>query len=366
MSDLVSLSLLCSLLPFVGGVFGLSLLAVFPKNRAMFNLGLLFLVLAAVMCLGAFGLTVVVAAQPKDFLAALISLALLLLGLVLIPNTSRLVFIGGSHRLWHFWLRYDSSFVPSWTWHLVDSSSFSQMREQILTALRSVESRHADKTLLMALAYHDAAVRQAAAEGLGNVGDRQAMEALLVATRDEDASVRQAAVKGLGKIGDRQTWRALAALRPSDPRMHTPIPEALRNIPDARDSRIVPTLLAALTDPDSGVCLAVAGVLGTFYDAQAVEPLITRLLTDEVIRPTAVQALNQIAPGWIESEAGRTTVPVLLADLHAHAMDSYRQMVVQALGQSKDPAAVDAVLATLTDASRGVRWAAAAALGGEQ
>ena len=212
--------------------------------------------------------------------------------------------------------------------------------------VETLKARKDIKGLIKALRYRkDEGVRQAAAESLGKIKDRRAVEPLIAALKDESFSVRQAAAEALGKIKDR---------------------------------RAVEPLSAALKDAEGPVRLAAAESLGKIKDRRAVEPLSAALKDAEwVVCIAAAQALDHL--GWEPAQdeiagwywmakrdwdkcvaLGALAVEPLIAALK----DQYswaRKAAAEALGEIKDPRAVEPLIAALE--SSGMRYSAAKALG---
>ena len=129
--------------------------------------------------------------------------------------------------------------------------------------------------LVKALGYQkDAAVRKAAAEGLGRLRDPRAVRPLVIALGD--APVRPAAVEALVAAGSVAGESLVAALGNQDPKVRKAAVMALGRIGDAR---AVEALIAVLEDQDGEVQWAAIESLGQLGDDRATEPLIAMLTT---------------------------------------------------------------------------------------
>ena len=147
--------------------------------------------------------------------------------------------------------------------------------------------------------------RELALHGLGELPDGGADRVAQVADlarRERDPEVRETAAVALGALGDRSPGpvaRSAAGeivdslATETEPRVRACLLYALR---DTRDQRVAGALLGALGDPDQGVRLAAADVLGdvaALHRDQAVSALATRFEqeTDPQLRRTIVAAI---------------------------------------------------------------------------
>ncbi len=147
--------------------------------------------------------------------------------------------------------------------------------------------------------------RELALHGLGELPDGGADRVTQVAElarRERDPEVRETAAVALGALGDRSPGpvaRSAAGeivdslATETDPRVRACFLYALR---DTRDQRVADALLGALGDPDQGVRLAAADMLGdvaALHRDQAVSALATRFEqeTDPQLRRTIVAAI---------------------------------------------------------------------------
>jgi HEAT repeat protein len=181
------------------------------------------------------------------------------------------------------------------------------------------ETRDVDG-LIIALTNPDLQVQYEAAEALGNIGDEKAVGPLIAALKCvEFSGVRWKAAEALSKIGD-------PAVEP---------------------------LIAVLQHPDEDVRWKAAIALGEIGNTDAIEPLIALLRDDDrFVRSRAAHALGMI---------GEPAVNRLIEILHGGDGDS-RWGAVMALGQSRDPRAVEPLIVALADTHGDVRAEAAAAL----
>jgi HEAT repeat protein len=191
------------------------------------------------------------------------------------------------------------------------------------------------------------AVRRQAAAALGRLADRAAVPSLVAALDDPEASVRREAAKSLG---------------------------------DLKDERSVPGLIKSLADRDANVRFYAAYALGEIKDPQAAEALV-RALGDPQwnVRDQAAWALRelrqpQIAPRLVAAlqspQADFTAVMWLLRQLGPeHALDAAvglltapdvrtRLRALQTLAEFKESGRIPPLLTALHDHDAAVRLAA--------
>ena len=126
---------------------------------------------------------------------------------------------------------------------------------------------------------------------------------------------------------------------------------ALRELGDARAYK---SLVEALADDSYLVQEAAAEALGELGDARAVAPLINRLADDLTVRvfgisqEAATAALERIDPAWRDSEVACAAVPALLERLNDED-PIVREVAAAALGELRDPRAVEPLIARLVD-----------------
>ena len=170
----------------------------------------------------------------------------------------------------------------------------------------------------------------------------------------KDKGVRQAAAEALVKIGAPAVEPLIAALKDKDSDVRYAAAKALGEI---KDPRAVEPLIAVPKDYYSGVRYAVTEAL-VKIGAPAMEPLIAALKDkdskDSDVRQAAAEALGEI-------KDPRAVEP-LIAALKDEDSD-VRAAAAYALGEIKDPRAVEPLIAALKDGDSDVRKAAAKALG---
>jgi HEAT repeat protein len=147
----------------------------------------------------------------------------------------------------------------------------------------AMEAKRDVQGLIKALAYKDAAIRQAAAEALAPLKDPHAVEPLVGLMTDDSSGVRKAVVAALAARGGfRVVDPLVAALEDRDP--------------EVRAIAAAAVYRRLMTDPDQDARRATAAALGRVRAADAVEPLIKAVMdSDEGVRVAAIKALQSIA-----------------------------------------------------------------------
>ena len=228
-------------------------------------------------------------------------------------------------------------------------------RREAVWALASRGSTAARAALVERLHDPDPATRGVAAWGLGKLGDREAVDPLAAALRDRDAHVREMAVLALGDLRDPRAVAALAPLA-ADPEhgVRSVMTVALREIQGDAAADALARLLG--TDPDPHTRVMAATAL-TRFEARGRRAALESALTDTTsdVRATAAEALETIG--------SRASVSALLTALAREPDLEARDALIHALGASKDPAAVDGLVAALADSVPELRESAAHMLG---
>jgi HEAT repeat protein len=200
----------------------------------------------------------------------------------------------------------------------------------------------------------------------------------LTQIKSSDVGRRVHAIEELAQVTDLKAMLALiGALADAAPRVRVAAAQAIGL---QRDQRCVQPLLAALGDPHAGVREAVIGALKSIGHRSAI-PYLAPLLCDVApgVRAHAAHALRLL--GWKPendeqeilfciaagrfskaAEFGPAAVEPLLA-LLTDEMGSVRRSVTEALAEIDDPRAMAAIAAQLNDPDPGVRLAALNALG---
>jgi HEAT repeat protein len=196
-------------------------------------------------------------------------------------------------------------------------------------------------------------VRKAAVERLVACPDSAyTAEALIGALGDgENPGRRNAAVEALVACGARVVPHLVAAMTDRDGDVRKLVVDALAGI---RDERAAPALIERLRDSDPNVRAAAAdalGALGGAAVASALREVATRSGEDRLVRFSALHAL------------GVLEVPIVARDLSPVLEDPVlRPAGIDLLGRSDDEEAVAVLLKALTTDSRTTREAAMRAL----
>jgi HEAT repeat protein len=196
-------------------------------------------------------------------------------------------------------------------------------------------------------------VQQAAAKALGQIGDARAVPALIAALEDAELYVQIEAAHALGLIGDARAGNPLASvLRSQVAELRDTAVEALARLGAAP----VPALLDLLDRSKFSTREAAARALGVIGALEAVPSLIAALNDpDSQVRKAVVDSLAKIE---------KKAEPLLIAALRDPCV-SVRLASANALGKIKDPCAIMPLVEASKDASPDVReaaWQALAAL----
>lgn len=198
---------------------------------------------------------------------------------------------------------------------------------------------------------------------------------LIRALRYNDIGVQIEAAQGLGALGPDATGFLHIALRTRDKSVKLGILGALAEI---RSPESVGPLVATLSDKDNEVRWQAAIALGEIGDPAAAAPLVSALGDpDKYVRYGAATALSKI--GWKPNDPaersayfaamlewhavrqiGSPAVPALV-NLLRDRDSSVRVKAIELIGATGDPRATPALMKSLGDESREVRWSAALA-----
>ena len=196
-------------------------------------------------------------------------------------------------------------------------------------------------------------VRKRAVELLVSFGGEQkTLSCLIDALRSEDnAGMRNAAAETLESIGAKAISFLLKFINDEDRDLRKLVIDIIGNIGDESATL---ALIGALSDPDENVRAAAAENLGKIGDDKSVWSLLDTLKSDDLLlKFSSLQALCQIGKG-IEIDA---IIPHLGNPL-------LRKAAFEALGKSRQTAAIPHLLAGLEDRSKSSKEAALVALVG--
>jgi HEAT repeat protein len=190
-------------------------------------------------------------------------------------------------------------------------------------------------------------VRKAAVEAILAHPDREgAIEGLIAALRAEaNAGQRNSAAEALVRLGTAAVPALLGRTGDPDPELRKFVIDVLGEI---GDRRTVPALVGAIADGETNVRTSAAEALGKIGDERAVASLLAVLEGGDLwFQHAALSALGRI---------GRPLPRPLLTRLVDHPQ--LRRAVYDLIGQVRDAAAADLVLAGIGDRGRSTREAA--------
>ncbi len=204
-------------------------------------------------------------------------------------------------------------------------STEEQDREEAVDALSELGDERVVLPLIHALDDASPYVRKAASEALGRSNAVKAIKPLIKSLTDNDRYVREGASEALGHLGDiaipdllscleDKDWRirlgSVVALRVSSgivPSLDSVIRtlsddspyvrrEAVKTLGRIGDHTVVPYLVQATKDPDSGVRLRAVRALAKLGEREEVVPVLRRRMQDEdgAVRMRAQEELIKI------------------------------------------------------------------------
>ena len=193
---------------------------------------------------------------------------------------------------------------------------------------------------------------------------------LIRALNSPDLDIHTNAAKALGTLGPEAVDDLVKAIRTRRLAVKLGIIGALSEI---RDPRSIPCLTDALRDKNSEVRWQAATALGEIDDAAVIEPLVTALRDpDKYVRygsafslekrgwkPDDDKALSDYFVGMQEwkaaKEVGKPAIPSLTRTLQDKD-STIRTNAIDMLGDIQDPGATPALMQSLGDENREVRW----------
>lgn len=234
---------------------------------------------------------------------------------------------------------------------LLENADDSQL---YVYALGEVRDPRVVTKLIELLARGPDSISWAAADGLAKQGDRRAVPSLIKALDDPSYSVVQAAVRALATLGDTRAVEPLLAIVQDANRHFNHRSAAAEAIGELGDVKAMPALIAF--GKTCRGCPAIGNALVKLA-AHDQQPILHGLLSED-------SAERQLC-GAVAGRAGlKAAVPHLVRAVQADESELSDDAVVaaRALGEIKDRAATDALIAKLKG-KRNARWACARALG---
>ena len=236
------------------------------------------------------------------------------------------------------------------------SAEDKRHRSRIILVLGSIGDSRAEAVTISCLSDPDRNVRRAAAMVLGRFKPQtgKAAEALLslIAT-EKDREIRKKALASLGggNLGAAAVPALLEALKDKDWLIRYDVVAALGKV---KDPRSVNALIAALDDESRFVRVGAVRALGAIGDPRATRALVARLKD-----PRGRDGVN----GEVAAVLSRLKSPDYnaLMTVYRDENRNVREVVIHALGNSKDPRALTTLVEALQEPD--LRGKAGAALG---
>lgn len=199
----------------------------------------------------------------------------------------------------------------------------------------------------------DDKVRVQTASALGRVPHPGCLKALIESLNDPNPEVKKRCAMALGEIGDKRAASALSKLlKDTQTEIKITAAEALGRI---GDDQAVPYLIEMCHEDDEAVILKALGALRKIKNPASIEPL-TKLLLHESsrVRQRAIDVLGQVGDAVVAEQ--------LEGLLRNDRSEDVRAAAAKALGEIRDPGAVDRLIDALHD-SFSVKCRAIVALG---
>jgi HEAT repeat protein len=258
------------------------------------------------------------------------------------------------------------------------------VRAAAALALAEIGAAPAVERLIALAGAEDSRVAQAAVIALGESGDRRAFDPLLAALRSERADIRFQAVIAVARLAPAEAFEHLErAADDPDPEVRA---NALAALADTAGERAAPVMRSRLDDDEPEVRIEAALALAELGD-RAATPVLLEALDDADAAPQAVRALGLLrdpaAVTVLTALCGRMLVaaPIRAAaaaalcalddPTGARELDRWlgsrrrepRALAIALCGELRLAAAVDRLVAILSDPRHPDRDAAARALG---
>ena len=200
--------------------------------------------------------------------------------------------------------------------------------------------------------------------------ERKDIYGLIRALNSPDLEIHSYAAKALGTLGPDAVDHLIKAIRTRKLEVRLGVIGALSEI---RDPRSIPCLTEALKDKNGEVRWQAAIALGEIDDAAVIDPLVTALrdsnkyvrygaafsLEKRGWKPVDDKELSDFFVGMQEWKAvkdfGKYAIPSLTRTLRDQD-NSIRTKVIDTLGDIQDPGATSALMQSLGDENREVRW----------
>ena len=267
-------------------------------------------------------------------------------------------------RKWYSLLRAEVSpeIVPFMVKALKENDKDIRIMAVLLLGGISVKVPEVIPYVIQALKDEDPDVRSGAVGALSRMGPsvKEVIPALIGALEDEDENVRLAAMKALAKRGPSAN-EAVPVLtkflqKEKESRLRVGVAMALLEI-EPSPRQVVPVLVAVLKDKKANgdVLSAAADTLGKLGPAaQEAVPALQEALRNPDVRSTAAEALSKV---------GSAALPALIQSLNDEDR-SVRYLAAETLGRLGPAAeeALPALIQALKDPDSGVRSSAATAL----
>lgn len=260
-----------------------------------------------------------------------------------------------------------------------------EIKRAVIDALGKIRNQTTVQNLLSMLDHDNVLVRKSVIEALGAIRNRKAVEPLLFLLENSNADIIKPIIKTLGRIGDPKATQPLTLmLESSNPDIRQSAVEALGLIREPKSSpqllsmlndwdievrlaaiqalgyckgfSVIDRLACLLDDPNGEIRQAATIALGRLKDFRAIEPLIEMLETTSIKNYwTVVSTLG--------SFRGYNNVFEAFLKMLDSSNVHMRKLIIQQLGFSQDPRAIEPLIKYLNDHDTSVCIASIRALG---
>lgn len=226
---------------------------------------------------------------------------------------------------------------------LGDPQSDAKTRAAAAEALGDIGGSEATAALIRSLGDVDATVRQRAVKALGTIGKKgnpAVVVALIPRLEDDKADVKHATIQQLEELGDRRAVIPLVAKFSETGRETRRL--AVRAVGKLGDRAAVPALIRLLQDPDEEVRTSAVAALGSLGAVDAIDALTQQLHAGiDAYKAKVAYSLGQIAATPGAGPAGEEAMRRLVENLAQPQLRTGSREALRVAGKAAVPALVE-------------------------